>query len=695
MDDILIIFLLSILWLGYICSKRYWRKANPLEKQLFERRQQTVLGRKRQAKEQNADIALRMKKEEFKVGLLWGSQTGTAEGFAHVLSRTLRRRLRLHAGVLDLSEISPKSFTFIPSDKPVIFLLSTFGEGDPSDNAVTFCRWLSQSEIPLTNLHYAAFGLGDSTYQNFNRTMTWVSQSLAEKGATRIGSVGYGDAANGSTEDTFLRWQEEIIEALKNQFSYREYQAVYEPSFLLPSVDQPEPPFSASGEPYYVRSKPGMGLQRSSSSAPFELRVTSSRIVNPQSRNPCVQLEIDISRHQNLKYNTGDHLLLWPSNPEVEVERLLRLMGRHEEPAKKQVFQIKPASENEKIQTMLPSSCSLESLLRFYLAVCAPVSKQIIQALVQVAPTTPIRDALEMMIKGAGTGPTIKGRSQLTIADVLEHFAREHCDDYSVWHTIPLSWLLENIPRLRPRAYSISSSTMMSPRKVSLAIALLDQQKSLNCLEPWKYGLTTDFVTMLHCTLHDINVISRYKSLDYSQAGYQGKVYGQIQRSRFKLPATSTVPIIMVAAGVGIAPFRAFVQERRQTALVGREVGETTLFYGCRTPDDLLFRDEWDQSLRLPGFSFRMIHAFSQHPAPDHDKMYVQDAIRKHKQGVLQHILSNGNPIYVCGSTAMARGVLAAVVELVIEETGWDKARVRTWIETRRRRGTWQEDVWG
>ncbi|KAL4746052.1 hypothetical protein BDW72DRAFT_198054 [Aspergillus terricola var. indicus] len=96
-DDILA-FLLPILGLGYLCGHRYWYKASPLEEQLFERRQQTVLGRKRQAREENADISLRMKKEEYDIVVLWGSQTGTAEGLAPTLARTLRQRLRLHAG---------------------------------------------------------------------------------------------------------------------------------------------------------------------------------------------------------------------------------------------------------------------------------------------------------------------------------------------------------------------------------------------------------------------------------------------------------------------------------------------------------------------------------------------------------------------------------------------------------------------
>jgi NADPH-ferrihemoprotein reductase len=698
-DDILAFLLLPILGLGYLCGQRYWYKANPLEKQLFERRQQTVLGRKRQAREENADISLRIKKEEYDIVVLWGSQTGTAEGLAHTLARTLRQRLRLHAGVLDLADISPKSITSIPSDRPVVFLLSTYGEGDPTDNAVTFCRWLSQSQTTLKYLHYAAFGLGSSAYQHFNRTVTWVSESLADKGAIRIGSVGYGDAANGSTEETFLRWQDETVDALRAQFAYQEHPVVYEPSFLLSPVEQPEPTCTAFGEPYYVRSRTGMGLQRLPSSAPFELRFTNSRILNPQSRKPCLQLEIDISHHRNLKYATGDHLLLWPSNPDAEVERLLRLIGRQEDPARKQVFQINPSSENGKLETLLPNPCSLESLLRFYLAICAPVSKQVIQALAQVAPTTPIRDAIEVMRNGAGVTLRIKDSTHLTITDILEYFAREHSADHSTWHTIPLSWFLENIPRLRPRAYSISSSAAMSPRAISLAITLLDQEHSSKNCEAWRYGLTTDFVTTLNRSLHTVDgahpTIPEYRPLVPSKDGVQGRLYGQLQRSRFKLPATPTVPIMMVAAGVGIAPFRAFVQERRQTALVGREVGETTLFYGCRGPDDLLFRDELDQSLAVPGFSLRMIPAFSRHPAPDRDKMYVQDAIRNHKQDVLQHILSDGHPLYVCGSTAMAQGVLTAVVEMIMESTGWDEARVRSWIQTRKRRGIWQEDVWG
>ena len=67
-----------------------------------------------------------------------------------------------------------------------------------------------------------------------------------------------------------------------------------------------------------------------------------------------------------------------------------------------------------------------------------------------------------------------------------------------------------------------------------------------------------------------------------------------VRRSKFRLPKDSSVPIVMIGPGTGVAPFRAFVHERALQSRLGREVGKTTLFYGCRRRDeDFIYENEW------------------------------------------------------------------------------------------------------
>ncbi|KAJ5637675.1 hypothetical protein N7490_007554 [Penicillium lividum] len=109
----------------------------------------------------------------------------------------------------------------LPADVPLIFLLSTYGEGDPSDDATVFYRWITSARITtrLSDDRYAAFGLGNSTYLRFNGAVSLLVQQLDSRKAVRIGPIGLGDAADGSTEETFLAWQEEIVDILQKHLS--------------------------------------------------------------------------------------------------------------------------------------------------------------------------------------------------------------------------------------------------------------------------------------------------------------------------------------------------------------------------------------------------------------------------------------------------------------------------------------------
>jgi NADPH-ferrihemoprotein reductase len=132
------------------------------------------------------------------------------------------------------------------------------------------------------------------------------------------------------------------------------------------------------------------------------------------------------------------------------------------------------------------------------------------------------------------------------------------------------------------------------------------------------------------------------------------KLYAQIRPSKFKLPARATTPIIMVAAGTGIAPFRAFVADRARFANMGRPVGEMLLFFGCRRPDeDSIYREKFeDVWAGLDGKGlFSIVPAFSRVD----DGVYVQDMVKREAKDVVR-LLEEGANLYICGSEDGERG---------------------------------------
>lgn len=132
----------------------------------------------------------------------------------------------------------------------------------------------------------------------------------------------------------------------------------------------------------------------------------------------------------------------------------------------------------------------------------------------------------------------------------------------------------------------------------------------------------------------------------------------------FRLPADSSkTPIICIATGTGIAPFRAFIEERSIILKSGRSLAPAVLFYGCRNPlDDDLYYDEfrtWEAAGVVTVF-----RSYSRQPEASHGCKYVQDRIWHERQNVTQLWDSNAK-IYVCGSNAMADGVRETLIRIL------------------------------
>jgi NADPH-ferrihemoprotein reductase len=177
-------------------------------------------------------------------------------------------------------------------------------------------------------------------------------------------------------------------------------------------------------------------------------------------------------------------------------------------------------------------------------------------------------------------------------------------------------------------------------------------------------------------------------------SGFESEIrlYAQIRRSKFKLPARPTTPIIMIAAGTGIAPFRGFIAERTRFASIGRSVGEMLWFFGCRRPEkDLIYREEFEGvKTKLEGkCNFSIVAAFSRV-----EGMYVQDMVRQQAESVLR-LPEGGANLYVCGRARMAREVGKVLCEAMGSGMRWSKEEAGEWSEGLKRRGIWQEDVWG
>lgn len=617
--------------------------------------------------------------------IFWGSQSGTAESLAARLSREVNRRFGIESLLADLSDYDAASITDIPVTKIAVFILSTYGEGDPPDNANELWSWVTtQKDVKLNDLRYAAFGLGNSNYNAFNRAIDIVTKSLDGFGARALLPVGKADDAKGSTVEDFLAWQDELFGMLKTTLGYREQNVGYQPTLSAVYNDSVNPADIHRGIPVDPRERK---KARGGRLKVYALPLTEGRELFSGSERSCLHLEFDLSQHARLKYKTGDHLAVWPQNPVQEVNRLLHMLGLQSQRS----VPVSIAITEPGIELKYPTPTTLDALFGYYMDICGPMSRDLLPSLIQFAPSESSEARLAQLSSDPAAWTEYLSDKHINLGRLLEDLS----EDGQSWTSIPLSFLLEYIPPLKPRYFSISSSAVVQPRRVSIT-ALVSHTPINGNIQNQIPGLATTYLARLKAQLAAPGAASDTTSAVQILPPHH--LHAHIQRSPFKLPANAAVPLILVASGTGIAPLRAFLAERSRLHRMDRPVGRCLLFYGARSAqNEWLYREEMEEVRRELGQGlFEIETAFSRDPAKDPvRKCYVQDRVRERFGDIATTLLNEGGYLYVCGSARMARGLGKIMDECFAEKMAWSKERYTEWAARMKRERKWQEDVWG
>ena len=531
--------------------------------------------------------------------IFYGSQTGTAEDYASRLAKEGSSRFGLKTMVADLEDYDFENLDTFPEDKIAMFVLATYGEGEPTDNAVDFYEFITGEEVsftngatteekPLSNLKFVAFGLGNNTYEHYNSIVRRVTAALEKLGGTRIGQAGEGDDGAGTMEEDFLAWKEPMWAELTEKMGLEERDAVYEPVF---SITEREDLDVEANEVYL--GEPNKNHLEGTSKGPYNAHnpyiapiAESREIFTVQNRN-CLHMEIDISG-SNLSYETGDHIAIWPTNAGKEVDRFVNILGLGEK--RHTVISVKGLDPTARVP--FPTPTTYDAAIRYHMEICGVVSRQFVASL---APFAPDEAAKAEMAKLGSDKDYFQDKisSQLyNIGQVLELV-----DSSKKWANVPFSIMIEGINKIQPRYYSISSSSLVQKNKISIT-AVVEEVRVAGASHIVK-GVTTNYLLALKQKQHgDPNPDPH--GLTYAITGPRNKYDGihvpvHVRHSNFKLPSDPSKPIIMVGPGSGVAPFRGFVQERAAQAKAGEKVGKTILFFGCRRrTEDFLYSDEWE-----------------------------------------------------------------------------------------------------
>lgn len=668
-DDYFALAILALSGVAFLTKGSLWDKPDPYHYKWFERPQQALQGSIAQLQTRN--IAQKLEETQRDLVIFWGSQSGTAEGFASRLARDCHRRFKLNALVADLSDFDHDTIALIPETKTLIFLVSTFGEGDPSDNTADFLTWLRSAKASLPNVRYAAFGLGNSNYKYYNKVVDVVVELLDGLGAQSLMPVGKADDAVGMTEEDFLDWKENLFQLFASM-GMQEHELEYEPSIQVIEDDSMDTIDLFHGEPV-----PNKLLRRvAAATSPVKalpLKESRELFATPSSTRSCIHTELDLSKIPEIKYQTGDHLVVWPINPTEEVNKLLQILGLvGKQSVPLTILSLDPS--NTKVN--VPTPTTVVALFQHYLEICAPVSRETVLALAQFAPSAESKSLL-LSLGTKEAYATFLSSNHITLARLLEYAA-------SSWPALPLSFVIESLSPMTPRYYSISSSSIVSPRSASLTAVISNTPLARDagvCIP----GLTTSYLSAL---------TNPTPSVAYPFLEDGTKLHAQIRRSTFKLPINTTLPTIMIAAGTGIAPFRAFLQEKARLKTMGKEIGRIMLFFGARDESEFLYREEIE-ALATGTLKDELTVTIAFSRVPGQQKVYVQDRISEQKEGVCKLILEEDAAVFLCGSSSMAREVGLRIGEYVKNVKAWSDVELKAWSERQKKTKRWQEDVWG
>lgn len=671
-----------------------WDQPDPLDYLNFER-PQLKNGGPASGPQETRNIAQKLDETGKDIVVFWGSQSGTAEGFAKRLAREIGMRFGKETMTADLSDYDPPTIAQIPGEKLAIFILSTYGEGDPSDNTGEFWDWVTKArtgevEASLEYLRYVAFGLGNSNYKFYNRVVDVVVDALGQLKAQAIMPVAKANDAQGATQEDFMAWKDNLFAVFKNQLGFHESEPRYLPILQVDEDPSLEPIDLYHGEPNQRESK--------TSSPVRVLSVANSRELFNASDRHCLHMELDLTSQPELTYKTGDHLAVWPSNPDIEVDLLLQVLGlsdRRQTPIS--IKSLDPATT----KITIPTPTTPEALVRYYLEICASVNRDTVLGLAQFAPTPEAKAQLLRLGQDKAAYADLLNRNYITLGRLLRLISPDH-----TWSSIPLSFIVESLPPLQARYYSISSSSVLAPRKPSITVLVSSTPVPENP-DQFIHGVTSNYLLAIaKPDNHPYGLTYPVSGPNNTLAGAEGaeeerKVFAHLRRTRFKLPFQAAVPIIMIAAGTGLAPFRAFIAERRQMRSIGKPIGEMILFFGCRSPEeDFIYREELEalagEGSQEGGVAdvLRIVTAFSRYESGGEKRRYVQDRVGECSDDVVR-LLDQGANLYICGRAAMAREVEKVVGDEMKRAKGWDENGVNEWTKAIKKKNKWQEDVWG
>lgn len=575
--------------------------------------------------------------------ILYGSNSGTCEALAQrVATDAAGHGFRAkHIDCLDTANQN------LPKGEPVVIITASY-EGLPPDNAGLFISWIDNlakkddAAEQLKGVDYTVFGCGHRDWvQTYHRIPKHVDATLDQLGADRIAKIGLTDVSSGDAFTEFETWEDTVLwPALKEKYGSQERDSANGSGDATNGGTGAK----STGGVKVVVSNPRKSTLRQDVQ---EAVVTETRTLTSPEEKDVVKKHVAVKLPEGMKYAAGDYLAVLPINPKETVQRAMRLLRL-------------PWDAYVTITTDGPSTLPVDSaipaneVLSSYLELAQPATKRSINMLIENSTEEAVKDELTRL-SNEGYTEEIKNK-RVSVLDLLERYASIQ---------LPVGTFFSMMPPMRVRQYSISSSPLNDPSTATVSFSVL-RAPSLS-----GHGL-------------HIGVATSY--LDSVREGDTVHVTVRPSHAAFSLPVDpEDTPLVCIAAGAGLAPFRGFIQERARMIASGRKnLAPALLFFGCRSPDrDDLYREELDEWQKLGAVDVR--RAYSRKPEESEGCKYVQDRMLKDREDLLE-VWQKGAKVFVCGSSRVGEAVKEAILKMR-KESGQgsdDDEKDREWFEGQR-----------
>lgn len=401
----------------------------------------------------------------------------------------------------------------------------------------------------LENLNYVVFSLGNSTYEQYCEVGRSIDARLTKLGATRVGERGEGDDDK-SMEEDYLAWKDGMWEAVQAKMDWQEGEggdsADFEISEVDPALQDESKVFLGELSMRALTGTRGVYDAKNPYISPL---VSSRELFDDGDRN-CVFAEFDIT-DSGLRYQTGDHVGVWPLNPEGEVERLLRVLGLYDR--KDQIINVK-SLDPALAKVPFPVPTTYDVVFRHYLDICSVASRQNVGSFAKFASNDSARLEMERLGSDKAYYHSIVADRSMKLADVLA-FA-DGGNSTATW-AIPFDRIISGIPRLQPRYYSISSSPKLYPNSIHVTAVVLKYKPHAES-PGHSYGVGTNYLLNLKTAQGGGRSAREEDSPAYQLDGPRGKYLRpdggvaapiHVRRSNFRLPTSPKIPVIMIGPG--------------------------------------------------------------------------------------------------------------------------------------------------